>query len=76
MHVSFYEQQPSQEHQYIAAKFVIGTFQLFHLRAIRVIGDISTPRMNWKPQSSTPSCQQQYQLGAKITGREKNSLYF
>jgi hypothetical protein len=76
MHVSFYQQQPSQEHHCFAASFLIGTFQLFHLRAIRATGDISIPGMNWKPPSSMPFSQQQYQSGAKSAGQENNSLYF
>ena len=58
MHVSFYQQQPSQEQHYF--------------RTICANGDISTPRMNWKPPSSTPFSQQQYQSGAKSAGQEKN----
>jgi hypothetical protein len=72
MHVSFYQQQPSQKHHYFTASFVL----FIHLRTICATGDISTPRMNWKPPSSTPFSQQQYQSGAKSAGQEKKSLYF
>jgi len=54
----------------------ICTFQLFHLRTINATGDISTPRMNWKPPSSKPFSQQQHQSGAKSAGQEKNLYIF
>jgi hypothetical protein len=52
------------------------TFQLFHLRTIHATGDISAPRMNWKPQSSMPFSQQQHQSGAKSAGQENNLYIF
>jgi hypothetical protein len=40
-------------------------FQLHHCRVVHTIGDISAPRMNGKPATPSPWCQQHSQEGCK-----------
>ena len=55
-------------HPYFLPHFLTNKFLFFQLhcfRAVHTIGDISTPRMNGKPATPSPCCQQHYQEGWK-----------
>jgi hypothetical protein len=51
-------------------------FQFHCCRAVRTIGDISTPRMNGKLATQLPCCQQHYQEGSKREGTKPRPPHF